>query len=128
MRRVVLLSLLLLAGCGTFGLNGGAPRYVVFFDPFSAQLDEAAVKVVAEAAGAAKRQGDVPVTVIGYADPEGSAQTNRDLSRTRAGVVADALMHDGVPGPRIRRQAMGAVDYSLDSLESRRVEIVVGGE
>jgi outer membrane protein OmpA-like peptidoglycan-associated protein len=126
MRRLLVLSVLLLAGCSGFGYPTGAPRYVVFFEPFSAQLDEAAQKVLAEAAAAAKKQSDAPVTVIGYADPEGSAQTNRDLSRTRAGVVADALIKDGVSGPRIRRRAMGSVDYSLDSLESRRVEVVLG--
>ena len=67
-----------------------------------------------------------PVAVIGYADPEGSPQANRELSRTRAQQVADSLIADGVPKQRVTVTAHGAIDFAMSSQESRRVTISLG--
>ncbi len=70
----------------------------------------------------------MPVTVSGFAAPDGSVQANKDISRLRAQVVIDTLVKDGVAPSRIQRHSIGAVDFTLDSQESRRVEVVLGGK
>jgi cytochrome c oxidase subunit 2 len=125
MHRMLLLAVLVLAGCATRPA-GPPPHYVVFFEAWSAKLGEPALGAISAAADWAKQHPDSVVTVSGFADPEGGPQANKDLSRLRAQVVADALVADGVPQGRIRRRAIGSVAYTLDSLESRRVEIALG--
>jgi hypothetical protein len=66
----------------------------------------------------------IPVLVVGYADPRGSAEANMILSRLRARVVADTLVENGVPRNRIRILYRGATP-GFESLESRRVEVRV---
>ena len=99
---------------------------MIFFQPFSASLDEAAQGSIKAAAASAKYHFSAPVTVAGFASPIGTTQANADLARTRAQVVADGLIADGVGATRIKRRALGEVDYTLDPIESRRVEISVG--
>ena len=116
-----------LGGCSsTPGLASSQPAYPVFFTPFSARLGESATGVIAKAAQQAKANPDAPVVVAGYAAPPGSTQVNLDLSRTRAQMVADALMADGVAKGRITKHAKGEIDYTLDPVEARRVDITVG--
>jgi outer membrane protein OmpA-like peptidoglycan-associated protein len=102
-------------------------KFVVFFEGWSASLDEAGRKGVATAARWAKEHPGQIVTVAGFADPEGSKQANIAMSRTRAQVVVDQLVRDGVDRSRIRLTAHGPTDYTLTSLESRRVEIGIAG-
>ena len=56
----------------------------------------------------------------------GSTQANRALSRTRALVVSDQLIADGVAAVRIKQVAEGPVSYQFDPVEARRVTISVG--
>lgn len=124
MRRLMALGLLgVLGACAAAELSG--PRYVVYFEEWSASLDDGGHATVAQAAKAANLQPAAAVHVVGYADPEGSPQANRDLSRTRAQVVADGLVAAGVVLPRIRVEAHGSVGYAMDSQESRRVTITL---
>jgi OmpA-OmpF porin, OOP family len=124
-RRIVMAGLLLaLGGCALVQPSG--QRYVVFFQEWSADLDETARGSVSAAAHRALDYPMQPVVVSGFADTDGSPQANKDLSRVRAQVVSDALVASGVPAARIQRRAVGSVDYTLNSLESRRVEITVG--
>jgi outer membrane protein OmpA-like peptidoglycan-associated protein len=124
MRRTVVLCLLLLvAACGG---RLGPQRYVVYFEQWSAALGEEASEAVDSAAKWVKEHPAAPVTVIGYADPEGSDAANLALSRTRAEIVVDALVRAGISAARIRREAKGETRFVLNSQESRRVEIVVG--
>ncbi len=126
MRRLWVLGLLLVLGaCAQADLSG--QRFVVYFQQWSAGLDDGAKQVVASAAGWAKAHPNLPVAVNGFADPEGSPQANRDLSRTRAQVVADELTGQGVAAQRISVDARGSVGFAMDSQESRRVTIVLGG-
>ena len=129
MRLVALGIVFLLAACvhphpGTPAAAG--QNYVIFFQSFSANLDDAAQGAIQAAAASARAHPGVPITVAGYASPVGSAQANADLSRTRAQVVSDGLVSHGVEPGRIKRKALGEVDYTLDPVESRRVEISVG--
>jgi len=101
-------------------------RYLIFFQKESAALDDSAHEVITSAASLAQHDKAAPVTVLGFADPEGSPQANRDLSALRAQIVMDELVKAGIPTERLSKRAEGSVEYKLDSLESRRVEIIVG--
>lgn len=113
-----------LGACATFDSSG--PRYAVFFQEWSASLDDGGLATVAQASEWARAHPAAEVHVVGYADPEGSPQANRDLSRTRAQVVADGLAAGGVAQQRIRIDGAGSVGYAMDSQEARRVTISLG--
>jgi peptidoglycan-associated lipoprotein len=125
MRRFFAVGLMLALGGCAVG-EGATSRYVVFYQQWSAQLDNSATAVVNGAAAFAMRHPTQPVIVVGYADPEGSPQANIDISRTRAQVVSDALVAQGVAPARIQRSARGTTSFTGTSQESRRVEIDVG--
>jgi len=48
------------------------------------------------------------------------------LAAQRSQAVVDALVAAGADTRQIQHHAIGEVDYSLDSIESRRVEITIG--
>ncbi len=135
MRFAVLVSSLLLLGLtgacamktssNTPASNGVG--YPVFFTPFSANLDDAALSSVASAAVSAKNNPTAPVLVSGFAAPKGSPRVNLDLSRTRAQNVADALVADGIAASRITTKAKGEISDLTDPVAARRVDISVGG-
>jgi outer membrane protein OmpA-like peptidoglycan-associated protein len=130
MRRLTVFALLLgLGACATPAATppGPAQTFPVFFSEWSASLDQPAMGVIANAADAARKSPNAVVTVVGYADPAGSTEANLYMSRTRAQIVADQLVQDGIPAARIRRTGRGPTDFTATSQESRRVEIDVGG-
>jgi outer membrane protein OmpA-like peptidoglycan-associated protein len=130
MRRLILtLPLLaLVAGCTTAAERLAAePTRVVFFEADSTRLDEAAMRVIRDAAALAQRNPGVPVRVLGFAGPTGSSGYNAALSRARAEHVASELAAAGVARDRISIGARGEVPFALIEQESRRVEIRVGG-
>lgn len=128
-----LLSLLALAACG--GRSGGdaqmrqRPLPVVFFTDDSAAMGPEARAVIAEAAESARARPGVPVAVRGFTAPDGVASPgfSRALAEARARNVADALAAGGVQRDRIRLQPRGNVPFEMMPVESRRVEIHVGG-
>ncbi len=99
-----------------------AGAYPVFFEPWSANLDEAAHAGLTRVAELARANAALPIRVVGFADPQGSREANVILSRLRARIVADELIEKGVPRNRIRVEFRGPTP-GFDSLESRRVEI-----
>ena len=101
---------------------------VVFFQEWSAALDPSALAAVNTAAQWAKAHPALSLKVSGFADPTGSAQANDYMSLTRAQVVADQLVTDGVDRDRIVLSAHGITNFTLTSQESRRVVIAIGGE
>ena len=123
MRRLFALAAMVALGACATVQPGGPQRFVVFFQEFSAQLDDAAKGAISASAVWAKDHPNAPVTVIGFAAPNGSPQSNIEISRLRAQVVTDTLVADGVDPARIQRKARGATDFSMNGLESRRVEI-----
>jgi len=138
MRRLVAFGLLCaLGGCAVLPVPFGgpppttAPATPVFFQPFSANLDPAALSAIASVAVTAKQRPGVRVIVTGAADATGSALANKFLSKTRAQVVADALEADGVAPGRIRIRGIGvAVSPSVAGMQAqsaRRVLIQLAG-
>jgi outer membrane protein OmpA-like peptidoglycan-associated protein len=107
------------------------PAVPVFFQPWSAALDASALKAIATAAKVAKDNPTEDVLVTGAADSVGSKQANIYMSETRAQVVADQLVVDGVSQDRIRTKADGIVPSPTPtgtySQFARRVLIQVGG-
>jgi outer membrane protein OmpA-like peptidoglycan-associated protein len=124
MRVPVFLLLLALSACSLFGPSG--PRYVVFFQERSAQLDAPARRVIAQAAKRANADPAARVEVSGYTDSAGSPQADVVLSQERARVVADALAANGVAANRLIRKGQGQTGGN-PGVASRRVEITVGG-
>ncbi|PZW37658.1 OmpA family protein [Humitalea rosea] len=130
MRRSLLLSLAclpLLAGCALFRGNlADQPPRIVFYTPDSAELDAQAKLIVGDAADLAGNYPTAPVSVLGFADPDGTTAENRALSARRAEVVATELRRLGVAPSRITVRPRGEVSFDAVPLESRRVEIRVG--
>jgi outer membrane protein OmpA-like peptidoglycan-associated protein len=132
MRRLAALAvpLVLLGACahtvpGTPAAAGQS--YVVYFQEWSAGLDDTGAQAVQQAADQARQHPGVPILVTGYAaNSTGSSAANELLSRTRAQQVVDKLRADGVEASRIRLNADGATGYQLDPLEARRVSISLG--
>lgn len=125
MRRLASFAgLLALAGCAATPPDR---VFAVFFTEFSTRLDQPAIAVVDRAAQVAAQFPRVPVVVTGYADRAGSPQQSVDLSKSRAETVANLLIQDGVTPSRIVRNAVGTPPNSQPGVDSRRVEIDVGG-
>jgi outer membrane protein OmpA-like peptidoglycan-associated protein len=125
--RIVPSAILLLAlcSCGVLTRQPSRPNYVVFFTERSAALDDAALKVIADAAAQAKAKPTDTVVVLGYTDSKGNASTDQVLSSERADVVARTLVSDGVALENIRREGRGQT-HNDPGVESRRVDIAVG--
>lgn len=127
MRRLLpLLMLGLLAATGTAHAQS-SPTYVVFFQQWSAALDNAALGVVRRAAGWAKSHPQSPIQVTGPADTTGSQQANALLSQLRAQMVTDQLVADGVSGQRVTQSGVGAVPSAMSTQQARRVQISFPG-
>jgi len=106
--------------------SGSTNPHIVFFTADSAQLDDTAKNVIADAAVAAQRSPGTPVVVAGFADPSGGPTYNRTLSDARAQMVAETLRNAGVVSSRISVQPRGPVKPEGYATESRRVEIRLG--
>ncbi len=104
----------------------GIGKFIVSFEAWSANLDDAALAKISAAARWAQLHPDKVLTVEGFAAPDGSIEANINLSATRARMVLDQLARDGVKPSRIRLIAHGATDVRSLS-EGRRVEIDIVG-
>ena len=101
------------------------PLFLIFFKPWSAELDAGNQKMIAAAVTKAKSIPQSHVTVLGYADMEGSSKANLDLTKNRVDAVKRFLVRDGFPEDRISVMPFGSVKPIGDSQESRRVEITI---
>ena len=105
------------------------PLPVVFFADDSAAMGPDARAVVSGAADAARARLGAPVAVRGFSAPDGvsSPAFGRALAEARAQNVADAPVAGGVARDRVRVQPRPPVPFEMMPVESRRVEIHVGG-
>jgi len=133
MKRILCMTVIAaLAGCAAPQPQGPLPPATpVFFEPWSASLDSHALSAIASAAQAAQATPTAPISVIGAADSTGSAQANKYISETRAQVVSDQLVADGVASNRITVHGAGTVSAPVPAgapaQYSRRVIIQLGG-
>jgi len=127
MRRIMVSFLICFIVMRAHAAEPASPKYVVFFQEWSAKLDDAAQAVISHAAGYAKTHPAAPVHVNAFADPTGSRKANILLTELRAQMVMDQMQADGIQEHRLIGYGHGSVHFALSSQESRRVEISFGG-
>jgi outer membrane protein OmpA-like peptidoglycan-associated protein len=105
--------------------GGELPRYLVYFDEFSAYLSPRAKETIARAADRAKAAGAKAITVQARASATGTPQTNTYLAQTRSSIVADQLEADGIAKSMIKQQPIGQTGSHDPSVFNRRVDIII---
>jgi outer membrane protein OmpA-like peptidoglycan-associated protein len=101
------------------------PRFLVYFDEFSANLSNEAKSVIADAAKRAREAGVKAIVVQARASATGKAETNKYLAQTRSSIVTDELEADGIARTMIRQQPIGQTGSSDPTVYNRRVDIIL---
>ncbi|MBV9200026.1 MAG: OmpA family protein [Alphaproteobacteria bacterium] len=101
------------------------PRFLVYFDEFSANLSDEAKATIADAAKRARDTGAKTLVVQARASATGRPETNKFLAQTRSSIVADQLEDDGVARTMIRQEPIGQTGSSDPSVYNRRVDIIL---
>jgi outer membrane protein OmpA-like peptidoglycan-associated protein len=105
--------------------SANLPRYLVYFDEFSAYLSPRSKEIIAHAARQAKAKRAKAITVQARASATGTPQTNMYLAETRSSIVTDQLEADGIPKSMIKQQPIGQTGSSDPSVRNRRVDIII---
>jgi OmpA-OmpF porin, OOP family len=101
------------------------PRFLVYFNEFSAYMSPRSKEIVAKAAKEAKASGAKSITVQARASVTGTVQTNKYLAMTRASIVADELQADGIPAAMVQQDPIGQTGSGDPSVFNRRVDIIL---
>jgi OmpA-OmpF porin, OOP family len=101
------------------------PRFLVYFDEFSANLSDEAKSVIADAAKRARESGAKAIVVQARASATGKPETNKYLAQTRASIVTDQLEEDGIARTVIRQEPIGQTGSSDPTVYNRRVDIIL---
>ena len=101
------------------------PRFLVYFDEFSANLSDEAKSVIADAAKRAKETSAKGIVVQARASATGTAETNKYLAQTRSSIVTDQLEADGITRSMIRQEPIGQTGSSDPTVYNRRVDIIL---
>jgi outer membrane protein OmpA-like peptidoglycan-associated protein len=101
------------------------PRFLVYFDEFSAFLSDEAKGTIADAAKRARESGAKAIVVQARASATGKPETNKYLAQTRASIVTDQLEEDGITRTMIRQEPIGQTGSSDPTVYNRRVDIVL---
>src|SRR5437899_12577360 len=105
--------------------NAEMPRFLVYFDEFSANLSAEAKTVIADAAKRARDSSAKAVVVQARASATGTAETNKYLAQTRSSIVTDQLEADGIARTMIRQDPIGQTGSSDPTVYNRRVDIIL---
>lgn len=105
--------------------NRELPRFLVYFDEFSANLSDEAKSVIADAAKRARETDAKAVVVQARASATGTAETNKYLAQTRSSIVADQLVEDGIARTMIKQEPIGQTGSSDPTVYNRRVDIIL---
>ena len=128
-RHVFLLSMFAAVGAANAQTpnisNSELPRFLVYFDEFSANLSAEAKGVIADAAKRAKETGAKGIVVQARASATGTAETNKYLAQTRSSIVTDQLEEDGIARTLIRQEPIGQTGSSDPTVYNRRVDIIL---
>ncbi len=123
-RLAIAAMLLTLGGCSLFT---DRPHYSIYFQPYSAALDDQTRATIHNAADYAKAHPNQPVFLTGYAAPPDPGKDVDGLSAQRADVVGKALTGDGISADRIFTRANGVTDPGvMPDVAVRRVDIRFG--
>src|ERR1700756_3698053 len=101
------------------------PRFLVYFDEFSANLSDEAKATIADAAKRARDAGAKNIVVQARASATGKPETNKYLAQTRSSIVTDQLEEDGIARTMIRQEPIGQTGSSDSSVYNRRVDIIL---
>ena len=102
-----------------------SPRFLVYFDEFSAFLSNESKTIIADAAKSARETGAHRIVVQARASATGTAETNKYLAQTRSSIVTDQLEADGIARTMIQQEPIGQTGSSDPSVYNRRVDIIV---
>jgi outer membrane protein OmpA-like peptidoglycan-associated protein len=130
MYRLLFLLAAIILGTVTAGAaepDAHRHKVVVYFQSWSADVDDAALLAVDDAVAWMKQHPRDSIHVTGFASTVGGKRANTLLAELRARVVADRLEARGVATGRIHLSGRGATHFVENPLESRRVEISLGG-
>ena len=105
--------------------NQNGPRFLVYFDEFSAFLSDEAKTIIADAAKRARETGAHRIVVQARASATGTTETNKYLAQTRSSIVTDQLEADGIARTMIQQEPIGQTGSSDPSVYNRRVDIIV---
>jgi len=105
--------------------NSELPRFLVYFDEFSANLSDEAKTVIADAAKRARDSGAKAIVVQARASSTGTAETNKYLAQTRSSIVTDQLEADGIARAMVRQEPIGQTGSNDPTVYNRRVDIVL---
>nr|TFG51449.1 MAG: hypothetical protein E4H34_06225 [Hyphomicrobiales bacterium] len=137
---LLLAAMLPLGGCagvatsdtGTSGLETGSEpppasaelplNYIVFFDFGSAELDETARGVIAQAIAAATQHRPVMIAIAGFSGERPNARTSAQMANQRYAVVTNALAAGGIDSTLFTRVEL-MDEPNLDATAVRRIEI-----
>jgi outer membrane protein OmpA-like peptidoglycan-associated protein len=101
------------------------PRFLVYFDEFSANLSDEAKATIADAAKRARDTGAKAIVVQARASATGKPETNKYLAQTRSSIVTDQLEEDGIARTMIRQEPIGQTGSTDPSAYNRRVDIIL---
>ena len=105
--------------------NQSEPRFLVYFDEFSAFLTDEAKTIIGEAAKRARETGAHRIVVQARASATGTSDTNKYLAQTRSSIVADQLEADGITRSMIQQEPIGQTGSSDPTAYNRRVDIIL---
>lgn len=125
-RRLLIMGALFAAVVALTALPARASeKFIVFFQPWSAELDPAAEDVVAAAIAYAKQNAAMQIEITGSASSAGGEKANLYMSLVRAQRISDQMATSGIAPARLMRIGEGSVAAVGSAEEARRVEIVV---
>ena len=123
--RVCWMTIVLAVSLG--GCASGPQRYSVYFQPYSAAIDQQGLDTIHSAAQFAKDHPLQPVEILGSSAPPDPNQDVAGLSAARSVAVKQVLVSEGVGSLRIATLSKGIVDpKELPSVAVRRVDITIG--
>ena len=126
---VIVTSIILSSAAGSQTPSGptnqNEPRFLVYFDEFSAFLTDEAKTIIAEAAKRARETGAHRIVVQARASATGTSETNKYLAQTRSSIVADQLEADGAAHAMIQQEPIGQTGSGDPTVTNRRVDIIL---
>ncbi len=90
-------------------------QFIVFFGFNKSNLTPEAMRVVQDAAAAAKEYGSASIVVVGHTDTVGSNAYNNRLSMRRSQAVKDGLAANGIPASAVSTAGRGESELMVQT-------------
>lgn len=99
-------------------------RYLVFFDEFSANITPRGKDIISQAAAEALRRKPSAIRIEARANATGTPDATMKIAQTRAAVVRDTLVADGVAAALLQLVPIGQAGTTDRGVGPRRVDII----